>query len=186
MLEAIRLTIINNMIEYHPVCRYYLGTFISCCRMLYCKRVLKLTCFWPGICAWSEQESSALLAMGNAFGIQAPTKVCYCIVKFFKHTKMKGKGCWVFLKIVWCHCCVCISYCEVTNLFDTSKAVLWKYCIYSSRKEDHSQLETTSRAQNSRRSTEYCNRGVINGVTHLKGEGLIRAWSSERVANVQG
>ncbi|MCO5594091.1 hypothetical protein L7F22_048112 [Adiantum nelumboides] len=38
LLEAIRLTIINNMIEYHP-------------------------------------EASSLLAMGNAFGIQAPTKL---------------------------------------------------------------------------------------------------------------
>ncbi|KAI5070549.1 hypothetical protein GOP47_0015192 [Adiantum capillus-veneris] len=38
LLEAIRLTIINNMIEYHP-------------------------------------ESSSLLAMGNAFGIQAPTEL---------------------------------------------------------------------------------------------------------------
>lgn len=38
MLEAIRLTIISNMIEYHP-------------------------------------ESSSLLAMGNAFGIQAPAKL---------------------------------------------------------------------------------------------------------------
>eukprot|EP00250_Pteridium_aquilinum_P000015 c10022_g1_i1 orf=325-1209(+) len=38
MLEAIRLTIINNMIEYHP-------------------------------------ESSSLFAMGNAFGIKAPTKL---------------------------------------------------------------------------------------------------------------
>lgn len=52
LLEAIRLTIINNMIEYHP-------------------------------------ESSSLLAMGNAFGIQAPTKLD---VDIATHVRITDEG----------------------------------------------------------------------------------------------
>ncbi|KAL9691025.1 hypothetical protein QQ045_011442 [Rhodiola kirilowii] len=71
LLEAIRLTIINNLLEYHPV--------ISSC-------LSSITCFFPGLeiefffssrfltlsFKMLVQESSAQLAMGAAFGISPP------------------------------------------------------------------------------------------------------------------
>lgn len=72
LLEAIRLTIINNMLQYHPVflCKYlFLG--LTCplieisCKICSLFKFLKFSEF-------VVQESSEQLAMGVAFGITPP------------------------------------------------------------------------------------------------------------------
>uniref|UniRef100_A0A9I9DX12 ACT domain-containing protein ACR n=1 Tax=Cucumis melo TaxID=3656 RepID=A0A9I9DX12_CUCME len=63
LLEAIRLTIINNLIQYHPVCSYqysFLYLYLETCFGMSLN--LKLV----------AQESSAQLAMGAAFGVMPP------------------------------------------------------------------------------------------------------------------
>ena len=65
LLEEIRLTIINNLLQYHPV--YMIRKFILSTRVFvwlnYANSSLQNSNF---------QESSAQLAMGAAFGVTPP------------------------------------------------------------------------------------------------------------------
>jgi hypothetical protein len=65
LLEAIRLTIINNMIQYHPVTATYssyIFSFFSFLNENFADQFI-----------W-YQESSSQLAMGSTFGPEAPTE----------------------------------------------------------------------------------------------------------------
>ncbi|KAL5078429.1 hypothetical protein RYX36_017413 [Vicia faba] len=71
LLEAIRLTIINNLIQYHPVCFAKYPPFSLEGDLFICQQAI-LTSLLISIFKMVVQESSSQLAMGAAFGLLPP------------------------------------------------------------------------------------------------------------------
>lgn len=77
LLEAIRLTIINNLLEYHPVissCLTQLSSSICFFSVLEIQFSIFMADFERRKCCYI-QESSTQLAMGAAFGISPPKQL---------------------------------------------------------------------------------------------------------------
>ncbi|KAL5057059.1 hypothetical protein RYX36_028663 [Vicia faba] len=71
LLEAIRLTIINNLIQYHPICFAKYPPFSLEGDLFICQQAI-LTSMLISIFKMVVQESSSQLAMGAAFGLLPP------------------------------------------------------------------------------------------------------------------
>lgn len=73
LLEAIRLTIINNLLEYHPVIMILHNLLLLKRQKI--EHLLQFLCLFNLVnIQLLVQESSAQLAMGAAFGVSPPTK----------------------------------------------------------------------------------------------------------------